>query len=308
MYFKNLSISRERPVFLLETLQFLEERFGVVITIHDCFGKLSGPDGERTLDPYLRHRHPFCRCMRKESSSCNAACIKDCLFHAESYARKQNFPFFHRCWKGGWELIVPIQQNGVLEFLFYAGVFRRKAEKPPEIPEPVRKLYRSLPIRDLNELEKLAYLLTGFGLSLLQYSSAKRQEPEYDRHTMLRQKIRNYLSNHIHEPIHLKDLADELCLSETRTSHLVKRLFSVPFQTMVAEERINQALNLLRNPELPLKVIAEKTGFQNEYYFSRVFRSRCGSPPGRFRKTQGGLEAGAERGQGKGPPVGKIGP
>ena len=158
--------------------------------------------------------------------------------------------------------------------------------KQPEIPESFKSLYRSLPIRDQTELEKLAYLLTGFGLSLLQHGSEKQPEPEYDRHTMLRRKIRNYLSNHIHESIRLKDLAAELCLSETRTSHLVKRLFSVPFQSMVAEERINQALNLLRNPELPLKIIAEKTGFRNEFYFSRVFRSRCGFPPGKFRKER----------------------
>ncbi len=301
MYFKNLSAPRKKPVFLWETLRFLEARFKVVITIHDCFGKLAGPDGEQVLEPYMMHRHPFCRHRRKESSSCNAACIKDCLFHAESYARKQNLPFLHQCWKGGWELIVPIQQNGVLEFLFYAGVFRLKSDKPSAIPESVKSLYRSLSIRDQAELEKLAYLLTGFGLSLLQYSLENRAEPEYDRHTMLRRKIRNYLSNHIHESIRLKDLAAELCLSETRTSHLVKRLFSVPFQSIVTEERINLALNLLRNPELPLKVIAEKTGFQNEYYFSRVFRSRCGFPPGRFRKERIDPDSGSAAGQGRDP-------
>ena len=53
MYFKNLSAPRKKPVFLWETLRFLEARFKVVITIHDCFGKLAGPDGEQVLEPYM---------------------------------------------------------------------------------------------------------------------------------------------------------------------------------------------------------------------------------------------------------------
>jgi len=285
MYFENHSYPSAPQEFLPQTLRFLEDFFGVVITIHDCFGQLYDAKGEHFLELHMRHRHPFCHYLRKESASCNAECLKNCLFHAESHARKQDSPFLHHCWKGAWELIIPIQQNGILQFLFYAGVFRKAGEAPPPtLPAAGQKLYRELPAADWKQLEGLEYLLKSFGSSLLQYIGEKRPETEYDRHSMLRHKVRSFLSNHIHQPIRLRDLADALCLSETRTSHLVKRLFSVPFQAMVEDERINRALNLLRDTDLPLKNIAEKTGFRNEYYFSNVFRRRCGVPPGKFRK------------------------
>lgn len=285
MYFLNRPFPSAPQILLPETLRTLEELFGVVITLHDCFGQLYDASGEHFLELHMRHRHPFCRFLRKEQPSCNAECVKNCLFHAESYARKQDSPFLHHCWKGAWELVVPIRRNGILQFLFYAGVFRQAGEAPPSaLPEAGHGLYRALPAADWKKLEGLEYLLKGFGSSLLQYIGEKRPETEYDRHSMLRHKIRSYLSNHIHQPIRLRNLADVLHLSETRTGHLVKRLFSVPFQTLVEDERINRALNLLRDTELPLKNIAEKTGFRNEYYFSRVFRRRCGTPPGKYRK------------------------
>ena len=136
MYFENLSFPSEPLIFLSETLRILEEKFGVVITVHDCFGKLCDADGEYLTGFHMKHRHPFCLHMRKESEHCNAQCIRNCLFHVESYAAKQKTPFLHHCWKGAWELIVPVQQNGILQFVFYAGVFRAEKEKPPEsMPE-----------------------------------------------------------------------------------------------------------------------------------------------------------------------------
>ncbi|MBQ6597943.1 MAG: PocR ligand-binding domain-containing protein, partial [Lentisphaeria bacterium] len=199
MYFKNLSFPSGPQGFLPETLRILEELFGVVITIHDCFGQLYDVRGEHFLEQHMRHRHPFCHYLRKEQPSCNAECLKHCLFLAESHARKHDSPFLHHCWKGAEELIVPIQQNGILQFLFYVGVFRKANEAPPSrLPEEGRKLYQTLPVSNWKQLEGLEYLLKSFGSSLLQYIVDKRPETEYDRHSMLRDKIRIFLSHRIH--------------------------------------------------------------------------------------------------------------
>lgn len=51
--------------------------------------------------------------------------------------------------------------------------------------------------------------------------------------------------------------------------------------------RIEHACTLLRNDSLPLKSIAERTGFADEFHFSKRFRQIVGQPPGRFRKQAG---------------------
>lgn len=48
--------------------------------------------------------------------------------------------------------------------------------------------------------------------------------------------------------------------------------------------RIEQACTLLREGELPIKEIAERTGFADEFHFSKRFRQIVGQPPGRFRE------------------------
>jgi transcriptional regulator GlxA family with amidase domain len=38
---------------------------------------------------------------------------------------------------------------------------------------------------------------------------------------------------------------------------------------------------------LPLKTIAERTGFADEFHFSKRFRQIVGQPPGQFRDNGG---------------------
>lgn len=51
--------------------------------------------------------------------------------------------------------------------------------------------------------------------------------------------------------------------------------------------RIELACTLLREGALPIKEIAERTGFADEFHFSKRFRQIVGQPPGRFRESVG---------------------
>ena len=49
--------------------------------------------------------------------------------------------------------------------------------------------------------------------------------------------------------------------------------------------RIKNAKQLLVDTSLPLSEIAEKTGFENGYYFSTAFKKEVGLSPSEYRKT-----------------------
>lgn len=51
--------------------------------------------------------------------------------------------------------------------------------------------------------------------------------------------------------------------------------------------RIEHACTLLREDALPIKEIAERTGFADEFHFSKRFRQIVGQPPGQFRNFGG---------------------
>ena len=49
--------------------------------------------------------------------------------------------------------------------------------------------------------------------------------------------------------------------------------------------RINEAKSDMRNTNMTIRQIAEKTGFEDEFYFSRVFRKITGVSPSEFKKN-----------------------
>ncbi len=273
--------------YLRETLIGIEKHFDVVITVHDCRGLLYSKSGEHIFEDHRCHTHPFCTALRYSMPFWHTYCKRNCLFKAESLARETFRPYLHKCWKGGTELIVPGERNGSLVLLMYAGVFREAGDVPPEcLPESVQKEFYALKELHREDLEQLSRVLFTFGQSVIYCSTELCRKNDHRKMSSRRHEIRRFLTENAHREITLEDLAAELCLSPSRTSHLVKMLFTVPFRDLLEDERMTRAKNMLLNSEMPLKTIAEAIGFRNEFYFSKVFRLHYGIPPGRFRRMR----------------------
>jgi AraC-like DNA-binding protein len=63
----------------------------------------------------------------------------------------------------------------------------------------------------------------------------------------------------------------------------IKQLYQLNITQFVTELRITRAAVLLMDPTLSIKEIAEKTGFPNASYFSRIFNRYYGLSPRAFR-------------------------
>ncbi len=98
--------------------------------------------------------------------------------------------------------------------------------------------------------------------------------------------IRRFLKYNATHPVGLSDLARTLALSSSRTSHLVKNLFGLSFQTLLTRERLDRAKLLLVYTDYSVKEIAQRVGMPNKYYFNRTFRKIIGTPPGKFRHNR----------------------
>ena len=53
------------------------------------------------------------------------------------------------------------------------------------------------------------------------------------------------------------------------------------------DNKISYAATVLRNSESPIKEIAYDFGFEDENYFSRVFKQKYGVSPRKYRKAEG---------------------
>ncbi|MFW6007493.1 MAG: helix-turn-helix domain-containing protein [Bacillota bacterium] len=93
-----------------------------------------------------------------------------------------------------------------------------------------------------------------------------------------------FIEDNFSQKINMKNLANLLGVSYPYLSRVFKNDIDKTLVTYLQEIRIKETKKLLGNTCFTLKEIADKVGFKNQYYLSRVFKKHTGVPPTMFRK------------------------
>lgn len=83
-------------------------------------------------------------------------------------------------------------------------------------------------------------------------------------------------------PITCNLIAEEVGISPSHLRALFKKEHGVSLVTALNKIRIRHAKNMLKSGVFTLREVATQCGFQNEYYFSRVFKEITGISPGKY--------------------------
>ncbi len=107
---------------------------------------------------------------------------------------------------------------------------------------------------------------------------------------LLRQKDRlgpvlEFMRGQLAEPLAVTDLARQASLSVPRFHVFFRKLMGRSPMEHLKHLRLSEACRLLATSDEPLRVVAERTGFCNEFHLSREFRIVFGSPPGVWRRA-----------------------
>lgn len=92
-----------------------------------------------------------------------------------------------------------------------------------------------------------------------------------------------WMQSHLHRPISIAEIAGQLGLSPSYFSRAFRAATGQPPHQWILQRRIELALQLLTEPGLPLGHIAAACGFADQSHFCRVFTSRMGMAPSRWR-------------------------
>lgn len=112
------------------------------------------------------------------------------------------------------------------------------------------------------------------------YSSASRK---YEEELL---SLRLALQNDLSRTWTIQMMAELVGLSSSRLSVLYKKRFGLSPNEDLIQMRIDKSKILLLSTNLKLQNISQLCGFQNEYYFSRVFKERENITPGAFRRLE----------------------
>lgn len=96
--------------------------------------------------------------------------------------------------------------------------------------------------------------------------------------------ITNYLLDHIGEMTNLDKMARDLSVSKSHLVRRAKELTGYTIQNLHEKLKIEQAKNLLMIDSIKLTEIAARLGFQNQNYFSSVFKKNTGLSPRNWAK------------------------
>ena len=95
-----------------------------------------------------------------------------------------------------------------------------------------------------------------------------------------------YINDHYSEKFSLQDIADHVHFSAPYFSKVFKREMETTFSKYLTDLRIEKSKELLKNSDVPLADIPALVGFEEQSYFTRVFRTNTGISPGKYREQK----------------------
>ena len=101
----------------------------------------------------------------------------------------------------------------------------------------------------------------------------------------------DYIEDNFNKDLSLKKVSDEVGLSIYYFSHLFKEEVGESFVTFLNKLRIRKSKQLLVNSNFNIAEIAYRVGYNDQNYYTRVFKEYEGVTPSEFRIKNQGLSA-----------------
>lgn len=102
------------------------------------------------------------------------------------------------------------------------------------------------------------------------------------------ERVLAYLRQNYAEDIEFTQIADAYHVSSAYLCRIFKDQVGMTPSRYRNEYRVGVTKELLLKTDLPLKTIAEKAGFTDQFYFSKIFKKIAGVSPAQFREERAG--------------------
>lgn len=117
----------------------------------------------------------------------------------------------------------------------------------------------------------------------LTYAERRAPAPRASKRAPIRllDRARDYLEEHLYEPVTLDQLAAAAAVSRFHLARSFMEHFGIPPHAYVLQRRINRACALLRSG-VPCVEVASSVGFADQSHFTRHFKKIMGVTPARY--------------------------
>jgi two-component system response regulator YesN len=96
-------------------------------------------------------------------------------------------------------------------------------------------------------------------------------------------RVVNYVNNHYAQEISLQSISELFNINPNYLSQLFKREIGITFSEYLTKLRISYASELLADTNLSISHISQKAGYNDYFYFTKVFKKITGETPNQYR-------------------------
>ena len=146
-------------------------------------------------------------------------------------------------------------------------------------------------IRSVRSFEEMAFLLA----KVTRRFSDCVFDLQKVKHSDVMHKALRYFNENYAEKISLDSAAAAVHLSPSYFSRLFKAEMKMNFSAYLSSLRVEKSKRLLSDRSIPLVEVAGRAGFDDQSYFTKVFKKTTGLSPGAYRESRGAAKA-TERG------------
>ena len=136
------------------------------------------------------------------------------------------------------------------------------------------------------ELQTKVILISGYAEFEYAQSAIRNGAYDYLLKPIVRADIQSACKKEQYtENITLTGLAEKYAISVSYLSELLKEHLQLSFSEYISSKRIQKAKELLADESLSIEQIAEQTGYNDYFYFTKVFKKNTGISPSKYRKN-----------------------
>lgn len=166
----------------------------------------------------------------------------------------------------------PLTQELIREKPVFSGGYTFPTYLKVQNTEAVESIFRRLYQSYIREDEEI--LLKSIFLELLHIISTSNKDKDYtsQKHRLLAEEMRNYIGNNYYRKLLPCEIAREVQLSSDYANKIFKKSFSMSLSKYILYFKISMAKKLMLDKDLSIGEISNMVGFQNEFYFSKMFK------------------------------------
>ena len=134
-----------------------------------------------------------------------------------------------------------------------------------------------------NHLDRSSFFLSGQLYlildALIHTSQTQALDVQTKRTNVYVKDAKDYIAHHYHRPITVEEIATHCRLNRNYLSRIFKEEMRIGLQEYLVNFRLSVACDLLKFSDDSIRAISEKTGYNNQLYFSKAFKQKFSVSP-----------------------------